>query len=211
VLTEYYPTAEATCCSGKLVSVPGVPGVRMRVDFLYSASGLSMEGEAYATDGRMYHIQALGRGGWVNAAGRPTHPTRGGSWTNGAPAWRAGGYWLSASHRVTFPLARGGWAHGAGVRYVRPPAGISFALGPSLALTFWKSVAVDPHLIPLGSRIFIPSYVGVGGSNGWFVAQDTGGAIIGRHIDIYRSPPTGTGDAARSSGDARVLVVPPGA
>ena len=211
VLTEYYPTAEKSCCNGALVAVPGIPGGRMRVDFLYGGSGLSMEGEAYGADGRMYHIESLGRGGWVNSHGVATHPTSHGTWTKGAPVWRAGGYWLSASHTVTYPLAGGGWAHGVGIRRVPPPGGISFAPGPSRPLAFWKSVAVDPRLIPLGSRVFIPAYVGVHGSNGWFVAQDTGGAIIGRHIDIYRTPPDGQDAGARSSGGARVLVVPPGA
>jgi 3D (Asp-Asp-Asp) domain-containing protein len=38
-------------------------------------------------------------------------------------------------------------------------------------------VAVDPRLIPLGSRMFIPGY-------GQAIAGDTGGAIIGHRIDL---------------------------
>ena len=38
-------------------------------------------------------------------------------------------------------------------------------------------VAVDPRVIPLGSRLFIPGY-------GHAVAGDTGGAIVGRRIDL---------------------------
>ena len=38
-------------------------------------------------------------------------------------------------------------------------------------------VAVDPAVIPLGTRLFIPGY-------GAAVAGDTGGAIVGRHIDL---------------------------
>jgi len=41
-----------------------------------------------------------------------------------------------------------------------------------------ESVAVDPSVIPLGTRIFID---GVGNR----VADDTGGAIIGQHLDIW--------------------------
>ena len=38
-------------------------------------------------------------------------------------------------------------------------------------------VAVDPTVIPFGTRIYVPGY-GIG------VAEDTGGAIIGKHIDV---------------------------
>lgn len=38
-------------------------------------------------------------------------------------------------------------------------------------------VAVDPSVIPLGSMVFVPGY-------GIAVAADTGGAIIGRRIDL---------------------------
>ena len=45
------------------------------------------------------------------------------------------------------------------------------------------TVAVDPSLIPLGSRIMIESdYPSV---NGVYIAEDTGGAIQGYRIDIY--------------------------
>ena len=38
-------------------------------------------------------------------------------------------------------------------------------------------IAVDPIVIPLGTRVFIPGY-------GYAVAEDTGGAIIGNKIDV---------------------------
>ena len=40
------------------------------------------------------------------------------------------------------------------------------------------TVAVDPHVIPMGSKIYIPGY-------GWGRAVDTGGAIRGRKIDVW--------------------------
>ena len=39
-------------------------------------------------------------------------------------------------------------------------------------------VAVDPRVIPLGSKMYIPGY-------GWGVAADTGGAIVGNKIDVW--------------------------
>lgn len=41
-------------------------------------------------------------------------------------------------------------------------------------------VAVDPHIIPLGTHLYVQ---GVGRR----VAGDTGGAIMGDHIDIWKS------------------------
>lgn len=43
------------------------------------------------------------------------------------------------------------------------------------------TVAVDPRVIPLGTRMYIPGY-------GYGVAEDTGGAISGRIIDLGYSP-----------------------
>jgi len=47
----------------------------------------------------------------------------------------------------------------------------------------WYTVAVDPRVIPLGSRLYIPALAATP-SGGWFVADDTGGAIKGKRIDI---------------------------
>jgi 3D (Asp-Asp-Asp) domain-containing protein len=41
------------------------------------------------------------------------------------------------------------------------------------------TVAVDPKLIEIGSRLFIPHY-------GYGKAEDTGAAVIGLHVDEWR-------------------------
>ena len=40
------------------------------------------------------------------------------------------------------------------------------------------TIAVDPKYIPLGSKIYVPGY-------GWGIADDIGGKIKKRHIDVY--------------------------
>ncbi len=203
-ITEYYSSPERWFV-GRRVQAPGLPG-RHRVDWLYSARGVSMEGDGIGSDGRHYHIDALGHGGWVNAAGHPTHPGRcAGHWGAGEPYWLQGG-WRNRAGRVTFPLARGGWSRGVG-RGSRSYEGVTFAPGSSLPLHEYRTVAVDPRLIPLGSRLYVPWYRHING--GWFVAQDTGGAIIGRHVDVYRPPTRIPLDGGRYLRNQRVKVIPP--
>jgi 3D (Asp-Asp-Asp) domain-containing protein len=206
IITEYYPVPERWF-DGVSERTPGIAN-RHRVDWLYSANGVSMQGDGVDLAGRHVHIANLGAVGWVNASGKPTVPPRCGiHWSRGAPEWRAGG-WRNRAGRVTYPLAVGGWSNGAG-HWVGGYGGATYAFGPSLPLSYYHSVAVDPKLLPRRSRIYIPAYRSING--GWFVAQDTGGAIIGRHIDVYRPPtpqPFGTG---RLLLHERVYVIPPGA
>jgi 3D (Asp-Asp-Asp) domain-containing protein len=204
-ITEYYPAPERWFVGRRIVA-PGLSG-RHAVDWLYSARGLAMEGDGVDRAGHPAHIAALGSTGWVNAAGRPTLPVCLGKWTDGFPVWLRGG-WRNARGEVTFPLASGGWTNGPGMRTF-PYGGVTFAPGHSLALHYYHSIAVDPRLIPLGSRVYVPAYRHLGG--GWFIAQDTGGAIKGRHIDVYRSPPASADDLGRYMTGQRILVIPPGA
>ncbi|MCO7126722.1 3D domain-containing protein [Sporolactobacillus shoreicorticis] len=51
--------------------------------------------------------------------------------------------------------------------------GIDFSSNPNA-----KVIAVDPSIIPLGSRVIIPGY-------GVYIAGDTGGAIRGNRIDVH--------------------------
>jgi len=201
-LTEYYPALEAWSV-GADVPAPGLTG-EYPIDWLYGAHGLSMEGEGIATDGSWFHIAGLGAGGWLTAGGTPASF---GTLAD-APFWRTGGYWRTAGGGLTYPLAGGGWSNGPGVKYIDPPAGISFAPGPAKPLGYLRSIAVDPRVIPLGSYVYIPAYAAVNG--GWFVAQDTGGAITGRHIDVFVPPPSSPDDSGGLATGQQVYVVRPG-
>ncbi len=200
-ITEYWPAPESWFV-GRLVRTPGLPG-RHRIDWLYSARGVSMEGDGLGLDGRMYHLDQPGSGGWVTASGASTSPSDG--WAAGPPYWRAGGYWRNGSGGVTFPLQRGGWSRGTGLRYV-PLRGVTFASGASLPLHFYQSIAVDPSVIPLGSRVYVPAYKH-DGHGGWFIAQDTGGAINGNHIDVYRRPPRSASSQGNYFSNQRIYVI----
>jgi 3D (Asp-Asp-Asp) domain-containing protein len=202
-VTEYWPAPESWFV-GQMVKAPGLTGLH-RIDWLYSAAGLSMQGSGIGLDGRIYHIDTLGDGGWITATGASTSPGNG--WSAGTPYWRAGGYWRNAKRGVTFPLSAGGWANGRGSKYV-PLRDVTFAAGSSLPLHYYQSIAVDPSVIPLGSRVYVPAYR-TDGYGGWFVAQDTGGAINGRHIDVYRSPPASPLAAGQSLAAQRVFVIKP--
>jgi 3D (Asp-Asp-Asp) domain-containing protein len=202
-ITEYWPAPESWFV-GRLVSAPGLAG-RHRIDWLYSAMGVSMEGQGLGLDGRMYHIDALGIGGWVTRSGAPTSPSNG--WAAGPPYWRAGGYWRARGGGVTFPLALGGWSAGPGRTYV-PLRGVTFAAGGALSLRFYQSIAVDPSVIPMGSRVYIPAYKH-DGYGGWFVAQDTGGAINGHHVDVYRPPPASPTSGGHYYTGQRIYVIRP--
>ena len=203
VITEYYPAPE-WWFNGRRVTVPGLSG-RHPVDWLYSARGLAMEGDGITASGRPAHIEDLGATYWVNAAGRQTRPACLGQWSEGSPVWLRGG-WRNRVGEVTYPLAGGGWSNGRGGRPLNY-GGVTFAPGASLPVRYYHSIAVDPKLIPEGSRVYVPAYRPING--GWFVAQDTGGAIKGRHIDIYRRPPASPSDLGRYMTHQRIYVVPP--
>jgi 3D (Asp-Asp-Asp) domain-containing protein len=70
-------------------------------------------------------------------------------------------------------------------------------------LTELKSIAVDPRVIPIGARVYIPQAerVVVNGVplTGIFRAEDIGSAIQGKHIDVFVGS-RGNVDAFSSSG-----------
>lgn len=65
------------------------------------------------------------------------------------------------------------------------------------AITPVRTVAVDPAVIPLGTRLFVPEYAGLprpdgSAHDGCFVAEDRGLKVVGRHIDLFTGDPSFT-------------------
>lgn len=202
MVTEYYPARESWF-DGKRIKTPGISGRKSKIDWLYSAAGMSMEGDGLGTDGNRYHIANLGRGGWIGRDGKAAD--WGSANRNRSPFWRSSGYWRNEKKQVTFPLEDGSWYRGEGKRWI-PEKEITFGRGPSRPLRYYRSVAVDPNLIPMKSLVWVGRYSSLNG-DGWFRADDVGGAIDGRHIDVYRKPPKALGQAG-SYPNQRLYVVP---
>jgi 3D (Asp-Asp-Asp) domain-containing protein len=203
-ITEYYPVPESWF-KGASVTTPGLPGKKSRVDWLYSATGMSMEGDGIGIDGKRYHIDNLGNSKWIAKNGSTASFGVGG---NSAPYWRAKPSWRNKNKNVTFPLLSGGWSAGKATKTIAADS-ISFGSGASRKLSYYRSVAVDPSYIPLGSLVYVSAYATKANRDwGWMKADDTGGAIDGRHLDIYTPPPKTSADGGYSFGGQQIYIVP---
>lgn len=63
-----------------------------------------------------------------------------------------------------------------------PEYGVTFSGRPAVRR---RTVAVDPTVIPLGSRIHITFPTSYSHMNGWYVAEDTGNLVKGKIIDVF--------------------------
>ena len=196
-LTEYYPVPEVWFV-GRKVDAPGLSS-QHRVDWLFSGRGVVMEGSGIDLKGRQVQMVSGFDVGWLSGQGS-------------SYLWRAEGYWKNSKGQFTFPyqvpIDGRSWSNGAGKRWI-PPRKVRFARGAprgasGRTLTYWGSVAVDPSLIPYGSLVYISALKSRNGT-GWFCADDTGGAIKGRHIDIFRPPPSNRVGTTRNGATIRVV------
>lgn len=108
-------------------------------------------------------IAALDRQARTLASAPPTAPTAEPARSSGAPALPAG---AASSGLRSLTVTATGYALPGTTASGRPVG--------------WGVVAVDPSVIPMGSRLAIPGY-------GMGVAADTGGAIVGARIDLWFS------------------------
>ncbi|MEG0249225.1 MAG: 3D domain-containing protein [Peptostreptococcus sp.] len=63
----------------------------------------------------------------------------------------------------------------------------------------WGTIAVDPKVIPLGSKVYVPYFDKV------FIANDTGGIIRGTMIDIFMKSASNMNNFGRRNIDIYVL------
>ncbi len=63
----------------------------------------------------------------------------------------------------------------------------------------WGTIAVDPSIIPYGTKVYIPQF------NKTFIAEDCGGAIKGNKIDIYMNDETSVRNWGRKTIDIYIV------
>jgi 3D (Asp-Asp-Asp) domain-containing protein len=103
--------------------------------------------------------------------------------------WASARYLVAAVERVALTAAStaattvAGAAERAGRALRMTVVGYNMGGSPRTATGTtprWGTVAVDPRVIPLGSRLLIEGFEGT-----VFVAEDTGGAVRGNLIDVW--------------------------
>ncbi len=114
--------------------------------------------------------------------------------------WASAQYLAPVDERALAAAARGPLPPGTRVLQMRV---VGYNLGPGARTATgttprWGTVAVDPQVIPLGTRLTIEGFEGT-----VFVAEDTGSAVRGQIIDIWFDDPA----AARRFGTQTRTVV----
>jgi 3D (Asp-Asp-Asp) domain-containing protein len=213
----YYWFAPEKWFTAKKIVAPGLK-IAYREDFLYSARGVAMQGTGTGDNNVLLHWQSgagawvnndgekteTAAGGFTNGA--PYARPGGCVWwaisANGKPIRTT-----TDNKRPTFANADGTWQNPPLVNPTRytvvckkaavaagKPDDLTFrgypdtfGVGMGTSVTPWHSIATDTSVIPRGTRIYIEALKDTP-SKGCFSADDTGGAIIGKHIDVLIPP-----------------------
>lgn len=213
----YYWFAPEKWFTAKKIVAPGLK-IAYREDFLYSARGIAMQGTGTGDSGVLLHWRSgegawvnkdgekteTAEAGFTN--GSPYTRPGGCVWwainAKGKPIRTT-----TDNQRPTFANDDGTWQNPPPVnpaKYVvvcnreKVKAGIpddltfrgypdTFGIGIGTSVTPWHSIATDTSVIARGSTIYIEALKDTP-SKGCFSADDTGGAIIGKHIDVLIPP-----------------------
>lgn len=92
------------------------------------------------------------------------------------------------SYSMSATAYTGGGITALGLRPAYNPSGLS-------------TIAVDPNVIPLGTKVFIPGY-------GYAICADTGGAIIGNIIDLYMNSEADCNNWGRRTVTVYIIAYP---
>ena len=215
-ITYYWFAPESWFTARKIVA-PGLK-TAYREDFLYSARGVAMQGTGTGDDNVMVHWRSgagawvnnqgqptkTAAGGFTNGA--PYARPGGCTWWLLDPATGGPSLTTTDNLRPTFPNEDGTWqnppANQAAYTVVCNKAAVLagqpddpnyrgypdlFGVGVGTPVTPWKSIATDLAVIPRGTTVYIDALKNTP-SKGCFTADDTGGAIIGNHIDVLIPP-----------------------
>mgnify|MGYP006279427159 CR=1 FL=1 len=215
-ITYYWFAPESWFTAKKMVA-PGLK-TAYREDFLYSARGVAMQGTGTGDDNVMVHWRSgagawvnnqgqptrTAASGFTNGA--PYARPGGCTWWLLDPATGAPNLATTDNLRPTFPNDDGTWqnppankdaytvvCNKAAVLAGQPddPAYRGypdlFGVGVGTPVTPWRSIATDRGVIPKGTIVYIEALKNTP-SKGCFSADDTGGAIIGNHIDVLIPP-----------------------
>ncbi len=126
------------------------PKLTLPETFLYSARGVVRHRLGEIPGAR--RLIFAGGGWWVNAAGARTDQAADGSWTNGSPVWREGGY-RNRRGAPTRRLTSGRWSNGRGV--VLLPYHERFRLASATEWIAWRSAGAPRALVGVGTLLRI--------------------------------------------------------
>jgi len=145
---------------GTVKVIPGTPGVRVTNYLVTYKNGEEVS-------------RVLTEGGGIVTQPTPTrHITGAQPGSSGRPTLNAPGYSGTFTKKMTvratwYNASHGAWAPGD-PNYGRTATGVIVDYG---------ICAVDPTVIPLGTRFYVPDY-------GVCLAADTGGGVKGYHVDL---------------------------